>query len=329
MARPNDTENIERTDSFSSVSQVAAQKTAPETFHPILICMSGAHRGCRYKIEDASTVIGRSRETDIQISDAGASRRHSEILYENFDNPRQRPICYIQDMGSRNGTELNGKRVHERAAMSERDRITIGRTIFGFFFRDSEELLQDESLYENATRDSLTGLDNRLQMLSHLKHYIALGSRRPLDLCLLLLDIDRFKLVNDTYGHQVGDEALRHLSRLLLNCSRESDLVARWGGEEFAISVPDNSLESARLYAERLRYAVESSPLTVGDITLSMTVSIGVTELRKEDTLRTFFERSDRALYQAKAAGRNKVVVATEPMIHGEKDGSETPLTEG
>jgi diguanylate cyclase (GGDEF)-like protein len=264
-------------------------------------------------------VVGRSRACEIYLTDGGTSRSHCRIVWENWDRSREAPICHLEDLGSRNGTELNGVLIKGKVQLTERDRITIGRTILGFFLRDTEELLQDESLYVNATRDALTGLDNRYQMLSHLKHYMALASRRSLDLCLLLIDVDHFKGINDRFGHPVGDEALKHLAGVLTRCSRESDLVARWGGEEFAISTPDSNLASALRYAERLRQTVQDTPLVTGDLTISMTISIGVAMLGECDTLHHFFDKADKALYTAKQGGRNRVISAGEP-VPGVKD---------
>lgn len=310
------TDDMERTDSFSAAPflSAAALKAAPETFHPILICMAGEARGQRYRLQRRETIMGRSRSCDVHLTDGGTSRSHCRITWENWDRTRETPMCYVEDLGSRNGTELNGVIIKGRMQLTERDRITIGRTILGFFLRDTEELLQDESLYVNATRDALTGLDNRYQMLSHLKHYMALASRRQIDLCLLLIDVDHFKSVNDTHGHPIGDVALQHLAGVLSRCSRESDLVARWGGEEFAISTPDSTLPNALRFAERLRQTVQDSPLVVGDLTIKMTISVGVALLGETDTLQVFFDKADKALYEAKQGGRNRVVSADLPV---------------
>jgi two-component system cell cycle response regulator len=306
------TDDMERTDSFSAAPFLSASalKAAPETFHPILICMAGESRGQRFRLQRRDTVIGRSRSCEIYLTDGGTSRNHCRISWENWDRARESPQCFVEDLGSRNGTELNGVLIKGRVSLTERDRITIGRTILGFFLRDTEELMQDESLYVNATRDALTGLDNRYQMLSHLKHYMALASRRALELCLLLIDVDHFKRINDTYGHPVGDEALKHLAGILSRCSRESDLVARWGGEEFAISTPDSSFENSLRFAERLRQTVQDTPLVTGDLTIPMTVSIGVAALGEGETLHQFFDKADKALYEAKQNGRNRVIAS-------------------
>src|SRR5690606_21225986 len=137
------------------------------------------------------------------------------ITYENHAERNEVPSCYVEDLQSRNGTELNGAPLNKKVPLCERDRIKIGRTVLGFFFRDDEELIQEETLYNSATKDMLTGIDNRHQMISHVKHYLALSNRREMAFCLLLIDVDHFKKVNDTYGHHIGDQALIHLAAIL------------------------------------------------------------------------------------------------------------------
>lgn len=299
----------ESTDSFSSGIRVPKGSIIkPDSFRPVLICTNGPQRGRRFKLEQLETVLGRSREADFLIDDHGASRKHIKIIYENFQNPKEQPQCFLEDLQSRNGTELNGKAVKTRMKLEERDRIMIGRTTVGYFYRDEGELMQDESLYENATRDPLTGLDNRRHFLSLVKHYFAKSSRRQIEFSLLLADVDRFKSINDTYGHQVGDEALRHLSRVIIAVCRDSDLIARWGGEEIAIGLPDTVAKDALLLAERLRVNVERSPLATGETKVPMTISIGVTSLQENDNLDDLFARADKHLYEAKKAGRNRVI---------------------
>ena len=125
-------------------------------------------------------------------------------------------------------------------------------------------------------------------------------------LSMILFDIDHFKKINDTYGHLVGDTVLRELSEVVRASIRESEYFVRWGGEEFIILLPGTSLEGAKMVAEKLRRAIESHHFsTVGRVTSSF----GVTALRTDDTIKTFIERCDEALYEAKEGGRNRVKV--------------------
>jgi diguanylate cyclase len=162
-----------------------------------------------------------------------------------------------------------------------------------------------------ARTDPLTGLYNR-RYFSHLVEYeVSKALRYNHSLSILILDIDYFKLVNDTFGHQVGDQALIHLARLFQCQSREVDILARYGGEEFVALLPETTLIEARAAAERLRIIIKDTPLELEGIRVCMTVSIGVAAMTTDGQFRNFddlLKHADEALYQAKHAGRNRVV---------------------
>lgn len=164
--------------------------------------------------------------------------------------------------------------------------------------------------YESIT-DSLTGLKNRRYFDQRLSEEIAQSKRYRLSLSLLLIDVDHFKRVNDTYGHQIGDEVLKNLSTVIVEMVRESDIVVRYGGEEIAIIAPKTNKAEAILLAERLRNIVQKSPLASIDARqeiVQITISIGVSTLNlvtmDKDAL---VEEADKALYEAKKLGRNRV----------------------
>ena len=158
----------------------------------------------------------------------------------------------------------------------------------------------------NALRDTLTDLPNRLAYDERLKMEIARWQRYHTPLCLVVWDVDYFKKVNDQYGHQVGDKVLVHVAGLFSSHIRRADFIARFGGEEFVMLLPHTNKHSALKVAEKLRSIIEQSPLTVNDITLSVTISGGITQLFKGDTHETAFEKADQALYRAKELGRNQ-----------------------
>ena len=123
----------------------------------------------------------------------------------------------------------------------------------------------------------------------------------------MLLDIDRFKRINDHYGHATGDQALRGLVEYCRSGSRAVDLICRYGGEEFVILLPETPIEAANQVAERLRLSIMENPITTDSGPLRITVSVGVAEANSLDTLQKLIERADEALYDAKHAGRNCV----------------------
>ncbi len=125
----------------------------------------------------------------------------------------------------------------------------------------------------------------------------------------MMFDIDHFKKVNDQYGHPAGDQLLRHFAQRCLTASRATDLVGRYGGEEFVLLLSETNLEAARLIGERLRQFIMNTPFETDAGEISITSSIGIAEAGKQDTLETLIERADTALYKAKKLGRNQVVI--------------------
>jgi len=161
-----------------------------------------------------------------------------------------------------------------------------------------------DSLERLASADPLTGLANRRGGERDISAEISRARRQTTPLSCLLLDIDHFKMVNDTSGHQAGDYVLREISELLRRTVRAYDILVRWGGEEFLVVLPGVTPEQARKLAERLRLAVEQMPLSGID---GVTASIGVSALGKDYSFDAMFAEADRRLYAAKAAGRNRV----------------------
>jgi two-component system cell cycle response regulator len=159
--------------------------------------------------------------------------------------------------------------------------------------------------------DPLTGLNNRRYFTSHMTSLLGQVGVRRRDLALLILDIDHFKAINDTYGHDAGDEVLVEFANRLRRWVRGIDLVCRLGGEEFVIVMPETDVALGRRIAERLRESIGGEPFTVagGRHRLTVTVSIGMTALRESDgSPEALLKRADEALYRAKREGRDRVV---------------------
>jgi diguanylate cyclase (GGDEF)-like protein len=161
-----------------------------------------------------------------------------------------------------------------------------------------------------ATRDELTGLINRRHMMEvlgqHQKRLIRSGHHR---FCLAVVDIDHFKRINDTHGHNVGDEVLRHFAQVLQRALRETDVVARWGGEEFLLLLNDTAPELANIGLERARAALAEAVLVPAMPQLKVTFSAGLTAYDDHESLDQCIDRADKALYRAKRDGRNRTVI--------------------
>lgn len=180
-------------------------------------------------------------------------------------------------------------------------------------FRDNSEKLASlsliEELQEKAFQDSLTSLPNRGYLGRYLLSKLDESTRYDWTFGLIFLDIDHFKAINDTYGHAVGDEALKMMAQTLVHSSRSFDTVGRWGGEEFVVAVVNVDWEKLSHIAERYRRMIESSTVITGGADIRLTVSLGATLACQGDTLDSLVKRADGLMYQSKLAGRNCVTL--------------------
>jgi len=175
---------------------------------------------------------------------------------------------------------------------------------------EGEKLRQRlQEKHEQAVRDPLTGLHNRLAYDERIMQEFARWKRYGQSTVLMMIDVDHFKNVNDTYGHKAGDKALVLIADQLHSHLRESDFLARFGGEEFIVLMPETGLDSAVVAAEKLRAAVEQCQFHYQNTQVSITVSAGLAQLRKDDNPESLFQRADEAMYRAKEAGRNQCLV--------------------
>jgi len=173
----------------------------------------------------------------------------------------------------------------------------------------SEVATKTAELERLAKRDALTDLYNRRAFDEILKREFRKALHQKVPVCLAILDIDHFKQINDTYLHSTGDKVLEHLAEVLKGAVRKADQVARWGGEEFVLFLPHTTLTEASELCERVRKQVEKARFSDVDPNLRLTVSIGVAQASDVDTHSTLLIKADKALYQAKDMGRNKVCV--------------------
>ena len=180
---------------------------------------------------------------------------------------------------------------------------------FGFTVLLTQRLLM--RLRHASRRDALTGLENRGAIDGTMQHLWAQSSRGAAGFAVLLIDVDHFKRTNDAHGHAVGDQVLEHVSAVIAAQARQADSVGRYGGDEFIVVAPQSTLAGAAQAAERLRVAMEAEPIHARASDLRVTLSIGVAASTSEDlAVADVLARADRALYRAKAKGRNRVEVA-------------------
>jgi two-component system cell cycle response regulator len=258
--------------------------------------------GRRYRlVAGASLHIGRSADAEISLPDVpSVSRRHARVLFEND--------VLLEDLGSRNGTYLNEIQVTGVRPLSSGDRFQTGTVVFKFLHEEDTENAYHEAIYELVIRDGLTNLYNRRKFHQELEREVARARRYGRSLSLVLFDIDHFKRVNDTFGHMGGDVVLRNVAHAADSVVRQEQVLARVGGEEFAVISPETTLEGACQFAEKLRVACEELTFTGSGVSATVTCSFGVAALDGETkTAEALYAAADRALYLAKAGGRNRV----------------------
>ncbi|MFQ6024422.1 MAG: GGDEF domain-containing protein [Acidiferrobacterales bacterium] len=179
------------------------------------------------------------------------------------------------------------------------------------WLEESVSALRDEGgrLHDEVSTDTLTGLASRGHVLGLLEKTLRDAHHNNRSLAVIMADLDFFKKINDRYGHLVGDRVLRGVAARMKWAVRDFDTVGRYGGEEFITVLPNTQLNLAREIAERMRKRVAAGPINLYGQTLRMTISLGLTQARHQDTVDTLIARADAALYAAKQAGRNRVVV--------------------
>lgn len=206
-------------------------------------------------------------------------------------------------------TSLGKLTFMRRKRFSEDELQAIERFVGALLYPLKNTLLYLQAI-QLAHTDPLTGVLNRSTLQSVFQKETSLTKRHHSDLTLITLDIDFFKAVNDNFGHSAGDLALQEVTKCIQHTVRESDHVFRTGGEEFVILLNATNLKGAELLAERLRIAVQSISINYAEAQFDVTVSMGVTACRENESLENIIDRSDKALYEAKHTGRNKVVSA-------------------
>jgi len=270
-----------------------------------LVTIAGIRVGEMFKLAKDETVLGRSDDADLRLIDDGVSRRHAAVVLEGDQ-------VMLKDLGSANGTFCNGSRISDEMILNDGDKISMGgATILKFTYQDDLEEQFSKNLYESAVRDGLTGLYNRRYFDERLRSELTFANRHLADLALMLVDIDHFKRINDERGHQAGDATMREIARRLSSAMRVEDVVARFGGEEFAIVCRSTGEAEAIVLAERLRATIAEEIAVADEPPLRITASFGIAVVPKAGitTELDLVQAADRALYLAKRNGRNRSVV--------------------
>ncbi len=278
---------------------------------PALVFLTGDLIAVPIPLEREEVIVGRALEADVRVNDSKVSRRHARIL--TVTNSEDGNTEYIlNDLNSRNGTLLNGEKA-QNAILTHGDKITIGENILRFEMLDEIDREYQRQIHRLLSHDDLTGLLSSRSFFSELRREAAKSRESKKQFCVLMMDLDFFKKVNDTYGHLTGSKTLEEIGECIMKNLRSGDAAARFGGEEFAAFLLDAELGQGLVAAERIRSEIENyefSVIRTGKPSKkhNITISIGVAGFPNDTTDPIeLVEMADSALYRAKREGRNRV----------------------
>jgi len=275
---------------------------------PYLIHVSGKDAGLAHKLTETSHTIkiGRDPTADVVLDDTHVSRIHAEIEIKGTEE------ILLRDLNSTNGVFINGVKITERL-LRDGDKILVGtRSYFKFCFQDSVDQNYQQNLFRAANIDNLTQCYNKKYFLDILNKEFSYTKRKSQPVSLLMVDIDYFKKINDTYGHMVGDTVLKSVGAFFLKNLRLENFACRYGGEEFAIILRNTPADEALRVAERLRLGIQQGHIKTKDKTINITISVGIATFTGNNfvTAEDFIHLADKHLYTAKSEGRNRTIAA-------------------
>ena len=305
---------------------------------PALVSLRGELMAVPIPLERDEVVIGRAIEADVRLNDSRASRLHARIS-SAVDATTKETICRIVDLKSTNGTLVNGERITE-AVLNDGDKIVIGDHLFRFDLLDEIDREFQQQIHRLIAHDELTGLLTSKSFFSELRREAARAEAEARPFCVLMMDLDHFKEVNDTYGHLVGSRTLEECGRIIKEALRAGDVASRFGGEEFAAFLLDANYAQGLVAAERVRAAMAAHSFPVsrlddpaGETTHHITISIGVAAFPDDATDPIHLvELADSALYRAKRSGRNRIcayrpsLAVTEGPLPSRRGAPEQPV---
>jgi diguanylate cyclase (GGDEF)-like protein len=283
-------------------AELAGSEPAPELIggRACLVVIYGPELGKRSALGTDVFEIGRSNKCELPIDQESISRHHARITYDGERHS-------VQDLGSTNGTYVNDQAV-KSCTLRDGDQIKVGRSILKYMHGDNVEANYHEEIYRLMTTDALTQTYNRRYFNEALEREFTRSMRYKRALSLIIFDIDFFKKVNDTYGHVAGDSVLRQLAIVVKPRLRQQDVLARVGGEEFAVLLPEVDGAGGRIAGEKVRRLVEAARFTIDQREFSCTVSVGTAEWTPEmHAPIALYDAADKRLYEAKQSGRNRV----------------------
>ena len=286
-------------------------ETIRRDLKPALVFLSGELIAVPIPLEREEVIMGRALEADVRVNDTQVSRQHAKVTAV-LNEAKNATDYILTDLDSRNGTFLNGRRVR-REVLENGDKISIGETILRFDLLDEIDREYQRQIHRLISHDDLTGLLSSRSFFSELRREAGRAAVENRPFCVLMMDGDNFKSVNDTYGHLTGSKTIEEIGFSIMTNLRSGDAAARFGGDEFAAFLLDAGLQQAMVAAERMRASIEKYLFSVvrpgkTKETHHITVSIGVASFPNDssDPIE-LVEMADSALYRSKRSGRNLV----------------------
>jgi diguanylate cyclase (GGDEF)-like protein len=289
---------------------------------PALVSLRGETLAVPIPLERDVVTLGRALEADVRVNDTRASRLHARLTSERHPVTAEQR-WKLTDLGSTNGTMVNGQLIKE-VLLNEGDKIVIGDQLFRFDLLDEIDREFQQQIHRLLAHDELTGLLTSKSFFSEMRHEAAQAEAESRPFCVLMMDLDHFKEVNDKFGHLVGSKTLEEVGAVIKKALRSGDVAARFGGEEFAAFLLDADYAQALVAAERVRSAIEQHefPATRENVGPGhrITISIGVASFPDDakDPIE-LVELADSALYRAKRSGRNQICAYRPSLAATEK----------
>jgi diguanylate cyclase (GGDEF)-like protein len=301
--RPNDDKTVVAS-STQSLTSAATRNNAP-----VLLQYDGGAAGKRFILQTTGVVLGRRADkVQVWIDDSSVSREHCRIDFQDTK-------AIVTDLGSLNHTFVNDIRVMQSAEMAHGDMLRVGNVRLRYFTHGSADQLLFDRIYRMAVQDRMLDVFRREYAMERLEEEFRLVKAGATDLSFIMIDLDKFKSINDSYGHDAGDIVLKEVCSTIKPLIGTADTFARFGGEEFCVLT--SSLGSdALVLAERIRRSVEQTSIEYDGHVIPVTISLGLANAREllghepAATVQDLIRLADARLYQSKQGGRNRVTAA-------------------
>lgn len=269
---------------------------------PVLLQYDGGAAGKRFLLSTSSVIIGRRADrVQVWIDDASVSREHCRVDFHGTK-------AAVSDLGSLNHTYINDQVVMQGTDLVHGDMLRVGNVRLRYFAHGSADQLLFDRIYRMAVQDRMLDIFRKDYLIEKLEEDFRASKIAGTPLALVMFDLDKFKGINDTYGHDAGDFILKEMCNFIKPLVSSNDTFGRYGGEEFCIIMPKLSLSEAGLFAEKLRSLIEKSIFDYEGTVIPVTLSLGVAVVTAGISTSTdFIKAADAGIYKSKHGGRNRV----------------------